>query len=1172
MTTVQTSAHTIKQLYTFLVEEGLTEQAEKVLDIYEKDIEQTFVIGFAGHFSAGKSSLINYLAGTDVLPSSPIPTSANIVRLQKGEEMAVAYNQEKRPIAKEASRDLDRLQALCKDNRQIASLSIYKSDVHFPENIMFIDTPGVDSTDDMDRTITEGSLHIVDHLYYVVDYNHVQSEVNSSFLTELENQGISYTLVINQMDKHQEEEVTFDDFSSSVREWLTGYELHPQHIFYTSMHQEHLNRLEGNTLLNEDVQERISERNGKNHIQSVLKECDQALRHKYDIDAYEAELEAYSTSSLEEAGERIEAIKHNFMEKKNSLEEQYKKRVRGFLKNAYITPAVLRDDAQQYLESTQPNFKKGLIFTKDKTEEERKRRRDVFYENLSATLEKNLEWPLRDRMRELADTHSLTDEHLEKRIQQFHVQVPEQLLEDVIATGANVTGEYVLRYMDELSKDILKLYQQETEDIYKQMKEQLDAQQENELALLGDEEEELNEKQRVEEQLNGQKEKWEEKRKLLYRVHDGEIEQDEQQAEAALAARKETDFENDLELEYDQRLQKEEQPEESGGGPSGSKTEIRRKAEEVLPVLQDYEFLESYARSIKEKLSRVDHQQFTVALFGAFSAGKSSFINALLGGDYLPTSPNPTTASINRVVPPEDNHPNETATVHFLTEKELIESFDFLDVSGPEEILRTNTDELETRKRTMVQAFQNGYEELKGHIGSRLEVSQKEFVTYVRDESHSVFVKAIDFYVDSVYAREGITFVDTPGADSVNDRHTDVSFGYIKEADAILFLTYYNHAFTKADAGFLRQLGRVKDSFAVDKMFFIINASDLAQSEEDLQSVRSYIESQLTFYGIRNPRMHAVSSLKARQGEKEESNLPAFERDFRTFIHEDLQAMVFQSVHSDLEETVEVTSQLLDFAAGNEEEQKRQLDKWGEEERRISEILLEEKGKKEAPAVGQKVDKQFHYLEERQILQVSDFFKEEINPGYIQGEKSEIKPQLVRALDRLLNRYEKELLDEVRAISLRMESFVGDLLRERSRKTVEQVKAVTDSRPFKEEKEEVSVETPSFTVEIEETAEDLDISLQRYSSAKQLFEGNRKEELREEVKEQLPGIFGKVLTPVEESFAEYYKEAYLDAVSELMDRYEEKVKEYYRKLRNNGEDAVSTEELQELKEKLTSSI
>src|SRR5699024_12301638 len=81
--------------------------------------------------------------------------------------------------------------------------------------------------------------------------------------------------------------------------------------------------------------------------------------------------------------------------------------------------------------------------------------------------------------------------------------------------------------------------------------------------------------------------------------------------------------------------------------------------------------------------------------------------------------------------------------------------------------------------------------------------------------------------------------------------HTNVAFDYIKEADAILYVTYYNHAITKGDRDFLIQLGRVKESFEMDKMFFIVNASDLAESQDDLKLVVDYVSDQLLQFGIR---------------------------------------------------------------------------------------------------------------------------------------------------------------------------------------------------------------------------------------------------------------------------------------------------------------------------------
>ena len=64
-------------LYHSMKQNDDISNAEKIIDLYEKKQKNEFNISFAGHFSAGKSSMINYLLDKDVLPKSPIPTSAN---------------------------------------------------------------------------------------------------------------------------------------------------------------------------------------------------------------------------------------------------------------------------------------------------------------------------------------------------------------------------------------------------------------------------------------------------------------------------------------------------------------------------------------------------------------------------------------------------------------------------------------------------------------------------------------------------------------------------------------------------------------------------------------------------------------------------------------------------------------------------------------------------------------------------------------------------------------------------------------------------------------------------------------------------------------------------------------------------------------------------------------
>lgn len=97
------------------------------------------------------------------------------------------------------------------------------------------------------------------------------------------------------------------------------------------------------------------------------------------------------------------------------------------------------------------------------------------------------------------------------------------------------------------------------------------------------------------------------------------------------------------------------------------------RAKRIGEVLAELPAFEAAAETIKRKALRVENQQFTIALFGAFSAGKSSFSNALMGANVLPVSPNPTTAAINKIHPITENHLHNTADVVLKSEGQILE-------------------------------------------------------------------------------------------------------------------------------------------------------------------------------------------------------------------------------------------------------------------------------------------------------------------------------------------------------------------------------------------------------------------------------------------------------------------------------------------------------------------
>src|SRR5690625_2022907 len=109
----------------------------------------------------------------------------------------------------------------------IKQIEISTSEPTLPAHGALLDTPGIDAADDADRLMTESALHLVDVLYYVMDYNHVQSEVNLYFLRKMHEADIPFYVIINQIDKHNEHEIQFTQFDKNVRETFEQWNIFP---------------------------------------------------------------------------------------------------------------------------------------------------------------------------------------------------------------------------------------------------------------------------------------------------------------------------------------------------------------------------------------------------------------------------------------------------------------------------------------------------------------------------------------------------------------------------------------------------------------------------------------------------------------------------------------------------------------------------------------------------------------------------------------------------------------------------------------------------------------------------------------------------------------------------------------------------------------------------------
>lgn len=1064
------------------------ERKAKIALLAGKIIEKEYTIAFAGHFSAGKSSTINALTGDDLLPSSPIPTSANIVKVHKADEdYAIIHRVDGSAVKFSGHGFSQAVKAFSKDGAAVSLVEIGHVDSKLPKGITVMDTPGVDSTDDAHRLSTESSLHLADLVFYTMDYNHVQSEMNFRFTKELMRYNSNVYLIINQIDKHRESELSFDDFRKSVEESFKLWGVEPKGIFYTSLKdREHPhNDFEKVKSIVDGSIEHREENFEYNVTQSLLKLKDEHM--KYLQQQADDVQENFRNIVLDNEWLQFDELTRDVKEAKKRMEllsgdefyANFEKERTELLESAGLAPFETRELLKQHLEAKSPKFKVGLLFGAKKTAEERERRRERLKENLTELAHTQIEIYMKTLMKNsLKEAGILTDDR-SLAIDAMDLSLPFDQVDDQLHVQEVITGETILNYAEQMKRAIHLVYKHKTDRWKEEMSAIAKSAGSEQTGPLAETIRTLEEKVSAIEEYN----KWIERMERVDKEIDNptaptRIGRDQLMAKWQQPKAIETiDYVEDEVVEVKQ--QEEETAEEETEQQIVDADKAIRHAQQIAGSVEEIPGFAETASYLLTKAARLKGQEFTVALFGAFSAGKSSFSNALIGEKVLPVSPNPTTAAINRIRPVSSEHAHNTADIHLKTEDVMTEdvalSFAALgiDVASLKEaydkteaaLKQPLEDENLHIHKSFISAFKRGYETYTPLLGTTVTVERDEFTKFVAQEERSCFVDSIDFFYDCPLTRHGITLVDTPGADSINARHTDVAFEYIRNADAILFVTYYNHAFARADREFLIQLGRVKDAFELDKMFFIVNAIDLAANEEEGEEVKGFVAGELQKFGIRNPRVHGISSLQALEGKVTGEPNPLmvhFEDRFYSFLEHDLRAQVVQALEEETVKTVERLASLIDRTIHNRSRKAERLEELKKVEAEIMDRFSRSASEILVKATHDELSELVYYILQRVFLRFSDFFKEGYSPSTFAKHSSD--RALKMALTETVDMVGFDLTQELKVTNLRILQYMKKQLLERQRMEVRALADLDQSMmpsPYEpNDKDMLSFETP----------------------------------------------------------------------------------------------------------------
>jgi small GTP-binding protein len=209
--------------------------------------------------------------------------------------------------------------------------------------------------------------------------------------------------------------------------------------------------------------------------------------------------------------------------------------------------------------------------------------------------------------------------------------------------------------------------------------------------------------------------------------------------------------------------------------------------------------------TLDESIRQLD-DFFLLVVVGEFNAGKSAFINALLGQQVLEEGEIPTTAQVN--------------------------------------ILRYG----ETRERSVVS-----------------------------DQLHTLTAP--------IELLQELSIVDTPGTNSIIQRHEEITSGFVPRSDLVLFITSADRPFTESERLFLE---RIRDWGK--KVVVVVNKVDILKSQEGQTNVEAFVTNGVRdTLGIEPPvfLISAQLAQRAKHGEPTLWGQSKFE-PLETYIHDTL--------------------------------------------------------------------------------------------------------------------------------------------------------------------------------------------------------------------------------------------------------------------------------------------
>lgn len=296
-------------------------------------------------------------------------------------------------------------------------------------------------------------------------------------------------------------------------------------------------------------------------------------------------------------------------------------------------------------------------------------------------------------------------------------------------------------------------------------------------------------------------------------------------------------------------------------------------ATESIPELS-HDSHSEWVKTCQVLPQQLEEEIMRVAVVGTIKSGKSTFLNALLQGDYLKRGAGVVTSIVTRVYSgsslkatlyfkswEEVNRDMEQSLVLFPSLKwrtansgfdirnqnERAELGEALKELAGEHLISQNARNL---NNVLLTSYLKGYDQVKQIItdsGAIRIYESEEFGhhrTFVGNEDLAVYLRDVELEIDSADLEDSIEVADCQGSDSPNPLHLALIQDYLLMAHLLIYVISSRTGLRRADIRFLNIIKRMG---ILDNTLFVVN-SDFSEHDSlaDLQTLVEKIINELS--------------------------------------------------------------------------------------------------------------------------------------------------------------------------------------------------------------------------------------------------------------------------------------------------------------------------------------